>query len=265
MKQWLIVMAVGAGLSSSALAGMVHLNPDAAAVAKTPDSTVAAMRYRVSNTNWDQMIATGSDVGYGTIVQNSNIGNHSALNGATWDFTVAYTPFGGFAFTLQRPGTSSTVSWAAPAFGLSPTRSYNALHLQVETGANMPGNIAAASVAVSDLAFVGTRMDSAGTLRPLSAAWSNSGPSEPAAPEAREQWIVATDDLAETSWTLTGKVTASFAYRPGFSQPGGNLDERLKFDVRALSANVIAVPEPGSVLLGLIALPLLGLGRRGLR
>lgn len=266
MKRWLIVMAVGAGLSSSALAGMVHLNPSAATVAKTPDSTVAAMRYRVSNTNWDQMIATGSDVGYGTIVQNSNVGTHTALNGVSWDFTVAYAPASGYEFTLSRPGQTRTVAWAVPAFGLAPTRAHNALFLHVQAGSGMPAGIATASVTVSDLAFSGAGLTTAGALRAMGDDWDDTAPFDDRVDaDSDEQWIVSTSDLSATSWLLTGKVSAAFTYLPGYTSPGGNLDERLKFDVKALSATVVPVPEPGSVLLGLIALPLLGLGRRGLR
>ncbi|MBL0928208.1 MAG: hypothetical protein IBJ11_11255 [Phycisphaerales bacterium] len=224
-----------------AWAGTVALNVDESQIAGVGEAVVDA-RYRVSNTNWDQMISTSSNVSVSTLVQTANLGNHDQVNGALWDFSVSYSPVNGWAFqmTLVSGGSpsvpSSTVSWSAPFNGVSPFRSFNGLELFVVAGPSFPSNVASGVASATDLTFSAPGHSVTGSLANLV---SSNG--------LIRQFVYADFDLSTTSWTLSGRLRHSFQYVQGQSSPGGNLDERLKFDLKA--ASVTLVPAPGGVAL----------------
>ncbi len=132
--------------------------------------TVMNARYRLLQTNWDQMIATSSNVTYGTIVDSRNLGTASALNGIQWDWSMSFTPNSGYVFTLSKPDTTSVVQWPEP-FGspaVSPTRSFNSVYLYAATYAKT--DITSAQFNVTDLSFSGTGIMNSGSLVELHAS-----------------------------------------------------------------------------------------------
>lgn len=227
--------------AGSARAGTITLNFDPNLVAGTAGNVMDA-RYRFSNTNWDQVISTSANVSGSTIVQQANLGNHNQLNGTAWDFSLSYSAAGGWTYTLSNPNggspivTSSTLSWNSTFNGAAFDRSYNSLELFAVIG-SLPSGVTAASMAATDLSFTSAGNTVVGSLSDIV---STSG--------LVRSWIYADFDLATTSWTLSGKLRGDFT-----GSTGSNLDERIKFDVKA--GTITVVPSPGSVaLLGLGAL-----------
>ncbi|NWF54487.1 MAG: hypothetical protein HXY45_06800 [Syntrophaceae bacterium] len=233
---------------AESLADLV-LNADPAAV--QAGAVAYHMRYRVSNRNWDQMIGTSNEVTYGTIVQDVNVGNHTDLNNVIWDFSVSYSTGIGYTYTLSRTGQTSTVQWTAPYVyqgnpPVSQLRSFNAIELYAHANASTPP-VSSAYISITDLAFTGH--GTSGSFVNMNAAW-------PAGPTGLTQWLVADTDLSLIDWTLSGKVQAGFT---GYTS--GNIDERIKFDIKTLEATV--VPIPGAVwLLGSGLIGLIGIARR---
>lgn len=214
----------------------------------------ADVRYRISNTNWDQVIATSPYVGYETIVQNRNLGNHNQLNEAVWDFTFSYTAGAGYTFVLTHvsggspPVTASTVNWTSDFNTVSPLTSYNAIEMYAQAGSSMPSGISAAHVTVTDLAFSGTGLMTVGTLRSLYDLWDDVPPLDDGQdPDLDLQWILADTDLSVFDWALTGRVVAGFT-----GTAGGNIDERLKFNIKVAQLGpVVAVPADDALAFAL--------------
>ncbi len=205
----------------------------------TNAGTVMDARYRVSNTNWDQMIATSSNVSASTLVQTANLGNHNQVNGVLFDFALDFSPASGWSFTLtpDAGGAASTVSWSTPFNGASPLRPFNALELFVVTGDMNPVNIASGSAAVTNLSFSSSSATTTGSLVDLVSNWIGTGTGG-----LVRQYLLSDSDMSAFAWTLSGQVRLSFTYQQGQTSPGGNLDERLKFDIKAFEA----VPSPGA-------------------
>jgi hypothetical protein len=87
------------------------------------------------------MIATSTTISTTTIVQQNNLGNHDALNGVIWDFSVSYAAGTGYTYTLSRVGqAANTVQWIAPYQSVSQLRSFNAIELYAHATGNSPGN-----------------------------------------------------------------------------------------------------------------------------
>jgi hypothetical protein len=240
------------GMAASAHAGTVTLgvpDPQVSSLA----GTVMDARYRISNTNWDHMISTSSSVSVSTLVQTANRGNHDQLNGAAWDFTLDYSPVTGWSFVLNHAGggspnaTTSSVAWSAPFNSVSPFRSFNGFELFAVTNVTGLANIASGLVTVENLAFSAPGHTVVGSLGDL--VTSNG---------LVRNVISADFDLSTTAWTLSGRVRASYVYANGASTPGSNLDERLKFDIKATTVTLI--PTPGAA--AALALGLLAAGRR---
>ena len=101
----------------------------------------------------------------------------------------------------------------------------------------------------TNLAFTGAT--TVGSLVNLSQSWvANTTNGEPPS-----QLIVADGDLTTFSWSFTGTVVANWTYLPGFTAPQGNLDERLKLDIKLTNATLIPAPGAGLALVmgGLVA------------
>jgi uncharacterized protein YhjY with autotransporter beta-barrel domain len=234
------VMSAGAG---SAMAGTVTLNVPSANIASA-SNTVLDARYRLSNTNFDHMLAKSSDISGATIVQSRNTGTHNNLNGAIFDFALSYTPVAGWTFTKTHVSggspavTSSTLTFNAPFNGDSPFRSFNGFELFAVVG-SLPSGVTAATASAYDLTFSAPGHSVIGTLADVT---STGG--------LVNSWIYADFDLSTTSFTLAGKLRHSFV-----GSTGSNMDERVKFDIKA--ATVTLVPTPGAAfgvaLLGLAA------------
>jgi hypothetical protein len=239
-----------AGLSSVASAGVVAtLNANPANY--TFSETRGLVRYRVSQTNWDQIIATSSNITPSTIVQQANLGNNNQLQGTPFNFNLTHTVGVGYSWTLTNTITNavSTVNWTAPHNGSSPTQPVNAIRFYTQAGGTLPGGVASASFSATNLAFTGAT--TVGSLVNLSQSWvANTTNGEPPS-----QLIVADGDLTTFSWSFTGTVVANWTYLPGFTAPQGNLDERLKLDIKLTNATLIPAPGAGLALVmgGLVA------------
>lgn len=239
-----------------ASADAVFLNADASLLGS--GGTVANFRYRVSNTNWDQSVANSSTISNSTIVQSRGLGNHDQLNGAAFDFTLNYQVGLGFTFRLLHAGggspttSDSNVAWTSPFGGVAATRSFRGLELSA-TAANLSTSIQSASLSVSNLAFSGAGLTTIGTLSDMNAIFAPG--------QFRTQYIASASDLSTFNWTLTGRVMAAFAYAPGTSTPGGNLDELLRLNIRAFDGGLI--PTPGASAALILAGLVLARRRRG--
>ncbi len=233
-------------MSASAAAGTVTLNYPDAQIA----SAIGVMdaRYRISNTNWDQIIASDPNISGATIVQQANLGNHTALNGVLWDFGINYSPVAGWAFTLTKVSgggsvtSPSTVQWTSPFNGTPFDRSYNGLEMFAVVG-SLPSGITAMSMEATNLVFSAPGHTVNGSLNDLV---TTNG--------LIRQWVYADFDLATTAWSLTGQLKGSFV-----GSTSSNLDERIKFDVKA--AAITVVPAPGAAALIVLG-GLVGLRRR---
>ena len=242
MKKLAFLAALAVVCSVSAFAGTVTLNAPAPLPANE-NPTVMDARYRLSNTNWDQVIATSSNVTYGTIVDSKNLGNADTLNGIEWDWKMQYTAGSGYVFTLSRTGStpppnSSVVQWTAPHVyqqnpPVSQLRAFNAINLYCVASAK--NGITEAWFDVTNLAFSGTGLTTSGALVNMQALLPPG--------QLVDQWLLADTDLSLTNWTLTAKVKGTFT-----GTPPSNYDEQLKFDIKTKWV----VPEPATmVLLGL--------------
>jgi hypothetical protein len=238
-------MMAGLGLSSAnADAALVQLN--ALAPAEIVNSTVAMTRYRVSNTNWDQIVAANSSPL--NIVQQQNLGDANTLNNRAWDFSVSYVAGSGYTYTLTDTtvpplGTSpSTLVWTAPGGSpaLSPTRPFNAIQLYA-TAQPVTGTTGAlaTSITVRNLAFSGAGLTTSGALVTMNDM-------DAISPGGVNQWLVADTNLALFNWALTGQVQAGFT---GSITAANQADERLKFDVHMESVTAVPVPAALPLLL----------------
>lgn len=237
------LLLAAASCTPAALGSTVLLNADPSAIGS--GSTVANFRYRVSNTNWDQSIANSSNIRSSSIVERRGIGNHNQLNNAAFDFSLSYVAGTGYTLRLQHGGggaptkTDSLLSWTAPHGGISPLRSFRTIEISA-TAAQLPGNIESGSFSVTNLAFAGAGLTNAGALSDMLA--SSTGAT------FLQQYISSTTDLSTFNWTLTGRVVASFVYKPGFTSPGGSLDERLRLNIKTSDAGLIPSPGAAAVL-----------------
>lgn len=225
-------------------------------------------RYRVSNTNWDQMIANSSLISGSTITQNANLGNNNALNNVVWDFSMVHTAGTGFAFTLSRTVgttlTTSTVRYTTTIAGnpaVTPLRSFNAIEMYVEAGTDYnTSTLASSHIQATNLAFNLTGSTQTGSLITLRDDLDDVAPLGDGRDEdLYKQFIVADADLSQFNWSVTGQLQAGFTLAGGATS-AGSLDERLKFDIKAL--NVTIIPAPAAASLTLAGLAMVGLRRR---
>lgn len=251
MRMSLFAAGLAGAVAVSAQAGVITLNADPSLVLSSTSGI--NVRYRVSNTNWDHLIATSSDVGPSTIVSTANLGTHTQLNGALFDFTLSYSPATGVSFRLLHAGggspsvTDRTLTFTGThTDGRRADASFNALYLYAQAGDGMPSGVSSASVEVSNLVFSAPGQTVVGSLTNLTDVWT---PGSPAG--LVDQYVIAEGvDLATLEWTLTGKVRASYELFAGATGPGGNIDERLKFNLKFRQVEL--VPAPGAMaLLGL--------------
>ncbi|HBS29270.1 MAG TPA: hypothetical protein DEB06_07420 [Phycisphaerales bacterium] len=250
-----LALAIGAAVPPSAVvnAGVIRVNGPTEVF--LPDSTVMSARYRLSNTNWDVMIANSAQVSVGTITQSSSVGNSASLNGVVWDFTLSHTPADGFALSMTRADTDTAVlveySMArrgSPA--VDPTRSFNALSLSAIAGSSYDARrISSAYVEASSLSFNLAGGVQTGVFTVLRDDLDDSGaPSDGQDPDSYTQHLVSDADLSTLAWSLTGRLSAGFVLRPGQTSPG-NIDERLKINFTAHSAVIPETGTPGALAL----------------
>lgn len=92
----LLLTVVGSGAVQAAV---VALNADGSQF--NPTAVAMNSRYRISQTNWDEMIATSAVISTSTIVEQKQLGNAATLNNRAWDFSVNYVAGSGYNFTLS--------------------------------------------------------------------------------------------------------------------------------------------------------------------
>jgi hypothetical protein len=252
MRSILCAVGVAGAVAVSAQAGVITLNADPSLVVSSTSGI--NVRYRVSNTNWDHLIATSSNVTPSTIVSTANLGTHTQLNNALFNFTLAYSPATGVSFRLQHvSGGAPSVTDRTLTFtgthsdGSRADASFNALYLYAQAGDGMPSGVSSASVEVSNLVFSAPGQTVVGALANLTDVWTPGSPSG-----LVDQYVIAEGvDLATLEWTLSGQVRASYALFDGATGPGGTIDERLKFNLKFRQVEL--VPAPGAIaLLGLV-------------
>jgi hypothetical protein len=226
-------------LSSHALAAVVSLNPSMQGYTVTGD--VMDARYRLSNTNWDHMISTSSNVSGSTLASQADIGNNAALNNVTWNFNLSFSPAGGWTYSLTNGSTVRTRTWSSDFNGVSPFRSFNAIEMFVVATNPNANQYVSVSSSATQIQFSSASATTTGSLIDLVSVSSG----------LKAQFLISDTDLSTFAWSLTGKVNLSYVLQPG--QNAGNLDERAKFDIKGATV----VPAPGAMammgLAGLVA------------
>jgi hypothetical protein len=234
-------------LAGSAAGAVIQLNPSSPGLEVT--GTVMDARYRISNTNWDQMIATSSSISGATLVQTANLGTHNQLNARAYDFDLGYDPVAGWTWSLTNVsgGAKSLVSWTAPFNGASPFRSFNGLEIFAVAANLDPATIASGTSSITDFAFFAPGQTVGGSLVNLVTTWTGAGTGG-----LVRQFVVSDTDMSTFAWNIRGRLQMYFTYQGGVANTG-NLDERLKFDIKA--GTVIPAPASAALVLvgGLVA------------
>ncbi|MCK6371394.1 MAG: VPLPA-CTERM sorting domain-containing protein [Gammaproteobacteria bacterium] len=215
--------------SVTAQALTLSLNASPAGFTEVSGGTVSDSRYRISNNNWDMIIAPAGNPISG--FAQSNLGNDAALSGNTYAFEAKYTAGTGYSFQIFGSFNGGTlvdplVSWTTAdgaKNGKSPTDSYNAILLNARADG-------VSTMTISDLAFSISGASTSGSLAsPMAVAGGS-----------MQQWLVADGSLSGTSWTLTGKLNGTGAAAVG--------DEGLKFDVYTKNVSLVPVPAAAWLL-----------------
>lgn len=199
--------------------------------------TIADARYRLSNNNFDQVIAPS-----GTPISGfaqAGIGNVAALTGRTFDFVLTYTSGTGTFFRLFDKNHDRTVSFTTAdgsKGGVKADDPFNTILLSARSSQT------GASMTVSDIVFTW----GAGLTGPSSVADLTRSGNKGFA----ETWLATTANLASFNFTISGKVNGLKTMTGG--------DESVRFDIglknRTLPAPV-PLPAAGWMLLaGLVTL-----------
>lgn len=250
-----IVLLVGLVIHPvCSLAASVALNYPAPLIGGT-NVVAGQFRYRISNTNFDHSIANGSVIPPAVWVASRNLGTHNDLNGAAWDFTLDYVAGVGYTFTLiyaggGSPGVASSVlSWTSPVNGIPPTLSFNALELYAQVQ-NSSTSYSGATIDVTGITFSGPGL----SIDPVYNSLRDLHDDKTIAPgpggnDLDQEWIKADVDLSLYSWTLSGRVVATFS---GYTS--GNIDERIKFNIKTADVTPPVVPVASATWSGIKAL-----------
>ncbi len=271
--------------AAPASAGTIHLNDPAITVTGI-NTIVVGAKYRLSPTNFDQSLDSGG--GTGTVggqpnFLSVNLGNLTALNGATYGFVFEHRAGQGFIFTMTNAaGASNTQAWGTfappvaadqsaallpalaatgqvPGTPLAPGLPFNALHL--EARATSSGTTAPV-VSYSELSFITPGLAQVGSLVSGFALTPGTGGGNVNFPDPdadyHSQWFVADSNLALFDWTLAGKVR--------FDVTGsGALDERVRFGISGKEVSFTGggvVPEPATWAMLIAGFGMVGLAAR---
>ncbi|MEE4184870.1 MAG: VPLPA-CTERM sorting domain-containing protein [Gammaproteobacteria bacterium] len=237
--------------------------------------TVAEARYRISNTNWDQMLGTGAAKPTARDMTTAGLGTAGELNGMQWDFKISYESGDdgarGFTFSMAQgdyrraidPGYPvaraaavsqpyvSTLLFDAkhPLTDSGPLGAFNAINFETRAGA-LRDEMSKAMLEVTKVNFYAGKETTA--LKDLSAFSSSRNN------EWSSYWTTSNKDLSSFDWTVSGIVQGRFACADGSTRCLS--DESLKLNMRF--AQVDTVPVPAAVWLFGFALGALALQRR---
>lgn len=238
----------------------------------TNRNTVAETRYRMSGSNWDQMLGNGAEKFSPDNLATADLGRSSSLNGQLWDFNLSYengdSGARGFTFSMA-PGTSgrdtggpqtltrprsavvSTLLFNEknPLGDSMPVDAFNAIQFEARAGA-LRDDISKAILEITRLNFYADGKNT--QLKDLRAS-SASHDSERAS-----YWMTSNRKLSEIDWTISGAVQGRFDCGDGSTRC--LRDESIKMNMRFAEADV--VPLPAAAWLFVSALGALGWQRR---
>ena len=254
-------IAAGALLlaAQTASAAPVLLGVDDSLV--TVDDRVGEARYRLSQTNWDQMLSNGANPITAPDITTNGLGNATALNHTSWDFTITYESgddgVQGFTFAMNQVGGtgSGTLVYDLnnPLNGLTPDGDFNAIKIELRAGAlrDRSAYTESAYIDLTNLTFTSSRPNSGALDDPMSAF------TPPTTEENNVTWITATNGefLSDIDWTLSGNVTAGFDC-DGAGATNCLRDESLKMNFKFADATVVPIPAAAWLLgsgLGMLA------------
>ncbi|MGI9289662.1 MAG: VPLPA-CTERM sorting domain-containing protein [Gammaproteobacteria bacterium] len=246
-------------LSSVASATTVQLgvqNPNV-----TVDDQVAEAAYRLSQSDWDQMLSNGADPAGASDMATINHGGATALSGTTWDFTVTYESgddgLQGFTFEIVQdggPGTGTLVyDLGNPLNGQTPTGTFNAIEIEARAAnlSNETSYIETAAITISDLTFTSSQPSIGSFENPLDASFLGE--------QINSNWAISSVDMNLFDWTLTGTVSGQFDCNGGGST-GCLTDDSVMMSLKFVDVSSV-IPVPASAWLFCSAL----IGLAGLR
>jgi hypothetical protein len=230
------VAVIGLATATSALAGVIYLNPAEPTFDPTAGALVAHARFKVSDNAWDMVLDRDATSGNGNDVGTRDLGNVTVLTSDWWNVTLAYLPSTGLTYTAvsdsgQHTGTLSWTGTAITGFDTIVLESRaHASHTQTR------------SLEVRDLAFAVGGGDGVLGIFPNLDVASVAG----AGADVRASTFAWADfDLSQTAWTLTGRVRPTVTGTGPADNPGDNL--RLFVELR--DSGGVTAPESASLTL----------------
>ncbi|MDX2114096.1 MAG: hypothetical protein SFZ24_00565 [Planctomycetota bacterium] len=271
----LIVSAAVLVCASHSLAGNVWINSSKVSN-YTETGSVGQAKFRLSHTNFDMTVDRGQGTNAGQFIQ-ANLGNNTALNNVTFNFTLQHIAGQGLIFTMvntkntvtNADDATSVLSWGSfvsppagttavaiggenapgPSNPNAARQSFNTLRLDAQANRTQPPG---SSMAFSNLVFTSGLTVADGSFYSGSVVTPSGGPAD-----ANEvQYLVSDMNLGAFDWTLTGSLVG---YRDTLA--GG--DEQVRFVVGLKQSNFNIVPMPTPMAMagaGLLAVA--GLTRR---
>jgi hypothetical protein len=249
MKRLLTALAL-CGIGSLASAASVQLGVDPSLV--TIDSRVAEARYRLNQTNWDEMVSNGADPITAANIRTADLGTALALNGDTFDFSLSFENGDsgpqGFTFTLVRtaggPALNSTLVYdvANPINGQTPIGFFDGLKFEARAG--VLDEAGSAQLTVTNLAFSSSLPSSGSLPNPINVL------TPPVTSELFETWITADTDLGAIDWVLSGTVTGSFSCSSGTASCLREESIKINVKVADVTANVVPLPAAAWLFVG---------------
>lgn len=188
--------------------------------------------------------------------------NGGFTGSATYDFTVVHerataTAGGEFTFSLTNgtvtgnvgfrgAGANSTLSYTFALVNGSSELDYNILHVFAQA------TTSTSSISWSDLTFTpGTGLGTAGAMDPAGSITASN---------TYDQWLAAPTgvNLDEFDWTFSGKVTLA----TDGTNPSSGEGIKFEFTGKRGEFHPTVVPEPGTLVLALLAVGLVAATRR---
>lgn len=249
----LVVLSVATRVAEAAI---IHVNP--AEVSFDVEQTVAASRFRLSESGFDQSIDNGAGTSNTSDYLAADIGHVSSgpdsIRGRSFQFSLQHSAGSGFTYSLTNvsSGSVSALRWgnfpatpgvtAATLGGLAADRPFNSLLIHAratDSAAEAVLSIAGLAITSSSAAIEGDFID----------AIVNSSYTENDTPMGESlQRVIASIDLSTIDFEITGTLSAS--QLPGFST-----EQSMELAILAqqgtpfAAPQLISAPEPGGLTL----------------